>query len=239
MASTMLSTMLPIATVWVPVPLRVHLLSFRWRSDGVASLRGAWAQGRGCVPSDACSLVLFCIRLVRRAVGSWFRFYRGVPGVGGGRAEEVAGPAWPGYELRCGGEGRLGSLQRRHLPHRPAGPRSGQVKVGAGVLRLGPRRGTGASRQQLLPVPSPEAREPASGSWMGQMAGDRLGGTAEWWEVGSGHLARPLATQLFTPHGGWERPQQQAEAKLGGEEDGPPPPQREPAQGEEPGSARL
>lgn len=56
---------------------------------------------------------------------------------------------------------------------------------------------------------------------MGQMAGGRLGGTAECWKVGSGHLAMPLATQLFLPHGGWEQPWQQAEAKVteeGGQE---------------------
>lgn len=46
------------------------------------------------------------------------------------------------------------------------------------------------------------------------MAGDRLGGTAEWWKVGSGHLAMTLATQLFSPHGEQEQLQQQAETKV-------------------------
>lgn len=44
-------------------------------------------------------------------------------------------------------------------------------------------------------------------------AGGRVGGPAERWKVGSGRLARPLVTQLFSPQGGWEQPQQQAEAK--------------------------
>lgn len=48
----------------------------------------------------------------------------------------------------------------------------------------------------------------------GQMAGDGREGTAEWWKVGSGHLTRPLATQLFSPHGGREQPRQQAETKV-------------------------
>lgn len=70
------------------------------------------------------------------------------------------------------------------------------------------------SCQQLLSLPSPEAREAAPGFWMGQMAGDRLGGTAEWWKVGHGHLAMPLATQLVSPHGGRVQPRQQAEANV-------------------------
>lgn len=44
-------------------------------------------------------------------------------------------------------------------------------------------------------------------------AGGRRGGPAERGKVGSGRLARPLVTQLFSPQGGWEQPQQQAEAK--------------------------
>lgn len=160
--------------------------------------------------------------------------------IGGPRGLVVGGRKGSLAQVRAspGGEGRLQpSATSSATPPSRAQVRPGQG--GSRVLRLGPRGSPRASRQQLLPVPSPEAREPASGSWMGQMAGDRLGGTAESGEVGSGHLARPLATQLFAPHGGWERPQQQAEAKLGGEEDGPPPPRREPAHGEEPGSARL
>lgn len=74
-------------------------------------------------------------------------------------------------------------------------------------------------RRQLLSLPSPEAREAATGLWTGQMAGDKLGGTAERWKVGSGHLAMPLATQLFLPRGGWEQPWQQAEAKSQRRED--------------------
>lgn len=79
--------------------------------------------------------------------------------------------------------------------------------------------------QQLLSVPSPGAREAATGLWIGQMAGDRLGGTAECWKVGRGHLAMPLATQLFLPHGGWEQPWEQAEAKVTeeGRQELPPP----------------
>lgn len=94
-------------------------------------------------------------------------------------------------------------------------------------------------RQQLLSLPSPEAREAATGLWTGQMAGDKLGGTAERWKVSSGHLAMPLATQLFLPRGGWEQPWQQAEAKV--TEEGrqePPPPHGKPAQGGGSGSAR-
>lgn len=94
-------------------------------------------------------------------------------------------------------------------------------------------------RRQLLSLPSPEAREAATGLWTGQMAGDKLGGTAERWKVSSGHLAMPLATQLFLPRGGWEQPWQQAEAKVTEEgRQGPPPPHGKPAQGGGSGSAR-
>lgn len=87
-------------------------------------------------------------------------------------------------------------------PHWPRlAPGAGRVKVGANVLCLVPCQSTGASCQQLLSVPSPEAREAATGFWMGQMAGDRLGGTAEQGKVGSGHLALLLASQLFLTHG--------------------------------------
>lgn len=80
-------------------------------------------------------------------------------------------------------------------------------------------------------MPSPEAREAAAGLQMGHMADDRPGGTAKWWEVGSRHLARPSATQLFLPKWGWEQPQQQAKAKgrMGEGRGSPPPPGREPA----------
>lgn len=125
----------------------------------------------------------------------------------------------------------------------PALPQTGpEVRPGQGGSRRAlPHplpRSTGASCLQLLPLPSPDAREAASGVWMGQMAGNRLGGTAEWWKVGRGHHARPLATQLFSPRGGWELPQQQAEAKVTEQEDGLLPAPRKPSQGEEPGSAR-
>lgn len=215
----MASRLLPIATVWVPVRLlRVHPLSFllevRWGCLPLL-LRATepGAGGRGRVPGDACSLVRFCIRLVRRAVGSWFLSYRGVPGAWWWEGRRGC---WPGLVRASLWRRKTRQPSPTTSPGTPPQPRPGQARSRwEPAFSASPANALGLHASSS----SPEARETASGSWMGQMAGARLGGTAEWWEVGSGHLARPLATQLFSPHGGWEWPQQQAEAKLRGEED--------------------
>lgn len=73
-------------------------------------------------------------------------------------------------------------------------------------IQTGPkgRRGQGGSpcslgpwRHWFLPVPSPEAGEAAASSWMGQMAGDRLGGTGRHCQVVEGGPRAPCqVTQL-------------------------------------------
>lgn len=147
-------------------------------------------------------------------------------------------PAQPGPGTSVAVEENINSAgsTRRHSPApTQTGPegRAGQGGRQPSLSRSLPRHWSLVpSHQRLLAVPSPEAREMTAGLWMGQMAGDRPGGTAEWWEVGSGHLARPSDTHLFPPDGGQEWPQQWEEAKVrvgGGQ--GLPLPHGEPAQG--------
>lgn len=121
----------------------------------------------------------------------------------------------PRLKCPCGGECKL---SRCHpVPFTHTAPDWPEGRPGQGGSRQSPScalQSSMPSRQQLPPVPSPGAREAAAGLRRGQMAGDRLGGTAEWWKVGSGHLAMTLATQLFSPHGEQEQLQQQAETKV-------------------------
>lgn len=162
--------------------LYVHLPSVppevRW-----GHLSTAESRGRGPILNGAHSLcassTLGCVYISSGSgqLGPGFCLTEGPQGVGGGRAEEDASP---GTSVTVKENENSAASPLRCLPTlAQTGPRGRPGQGGARVLCLVPCQSTGASCQQLLSVPSPEAREAATGFWMGQMAGDRLGGTAE------------------------------------------------------------
>lgn len=99
------------------------------------------------------------------------------PGVRGGEARRGCRPSLARVPVSLWRKTNSAASAGHHSPR--LAPRAGQVKVGVNHLCLLPCPSPGASRQHLLAVPPPEAREAAMGFWLGQMAGDRLGGTAE------------------------------------------------------------
>lgn len=58
---------------------------------------------KGCLLT-VCIKHICHICWVRGQLGHGFHFLEGPQGVGGGRAEEEAGLAWPRYKLHCGGD---------------------------------------------------------------------------------------------------------------------------------------
>lgn len=193
------------------------------RSDWVTSLllRGREGLGEAGAAFHWCSLTA-------HQAHTWLL----APPLGGVRSWVMVSVLWGGpggwwWEGRRGHQPSLAQVQVllwRMKTQQPPPMSSAQTGPGGRPGQGGSQRSLPCSLpkhwdlmpscQQLLSLPSPEAREAAPGFWMGQMAGDRLGGTAEWWKVGRGHLAMPLATQLFSPHGGRVQPRQQAEAHV-------------------------
>lgn len=151
-----------------------------------------------------------------------FHFLEGPQGVSGGRAEKDAGP---GASFTVDETNDPAAFTRHPLPARPRWELAFSASSPAEALDLR------ASSSCCSLTCGQRGR-------FGRMdgAGGRLGGAAEQWEVGSGHLARPLVTQLFSPQGSWERPQQQAEAKPIEMRIGLP---LGTSRGQEPSSARL
>lgn len=215
----------------------------RWRSDGVTSLLRATGPGggRGHVPGDAgspCASGTFVVTSAGGGgpLGHGFRLIEGPQGVGGGRAAEDAARPGPGAGFPVEEDEDSAAFTRHPPPTAPDWPR-GQARP---RWELAVSASSPAEALELRASSSCRSLTCGQRGRFGRMhgAGGRLGGTAERWKVGSGHLARPLVTQLFSPQGGWEQPQQQAEAKPMEMRTGAAP-QREPARGQGPSSARL
>lgn len=160
----------PTATVWPPSPA----VCPSGGQMGSQSHGARWRERtcpRGCLLTVCIKHICCHICWVRRAVGSWFPLSRRAP----------RGQGWEG---RRGGRPGLAPVQAslwRRLktpqPSRnilcPPAPRSGQAKVGAGVLCLVPCRSPGAPCQQLLLLPHLRPERPLRAYGWGRWPGGR------------------------------------------------------------------